>query len=129
MIIDQLVVLTSPPFVDCAVTEAPFTAFVPISIWTLPVDAVVLERFPRLSVPDHEIVMLSVGRTRAVTTIPLIVPLALDQTNESFQLMIELSHPDPTTVPVPICEAETPRIIHWVVRENMIELTRMARKI
>ena len=92
----------SPPLVDAAVTEAPLIAFVPISIFTLPVAATVLERFPRAIVPDPEIVILSVGRTRPVTTIPLMVPLALDPTKVSFQLMVVVSPPLPDTVPVPI---------------------------
>ena len=100
-------VLVIPAFVERAVTDAPLRAFVPISILTEPVDAAVLTRLPRAIVPEPEIVMLSVGRIRPVTTIPLILPEALDDTNVSFQLIGVESHPLPTTVPVPICEAET----------------------
>jgi hypothetical protein len=69
---------------------------------TEPVDATVLERLPRAIVPEPEIVILSVGRIRPVTTIPLILPEALDETNVSFQLIGAVSAPLPTTVPVPI---------------------------
>ena len=98
-------IFCSPPLVEVAVTEAPFTAFVPISICTLPVEAEVLTRFPRAIVPEPEIVIFSVGRTRAVTTIPLMVPLALDQMSVSFHRMLVVRPPLPTTVPVPIWEA------------------------
>lgn len=100
--IDPLEELVSHPFVERAVTDAPLTAFVPSSILTEPVDAVELERFPRAIVPDPEIVILRVGRTRAVTRIPLIVPEALDPINVSFQLIGAVSAPLQTTVPVPI---------------------------
>lgn len=100
-----LVVFVSPAFVERAVTEAPFRAFVPISIATDPVDTARLERFPRAIVPVPEIVILSVGSIRAVTVIPLILPLALEPINVSFQLMGAVSPPLPTTIPVPICEA------------------------
>lgn len=96
-----------PAFVERAVTDAPLTAFVPISILTEPVDAVVLERFQRAIVPEPEIVILRVGRMRPVTTIPLILPEALDPLNVSFQFMGAERAPLPTTVPVPICEADT----------------------
>lgn len=115
-----------------AVTEAPLRALVPISILTDPVDAVALERFPRAIVPEPEIVILRVGRTRAVTTIPLIVPLALDPTNVSFQLIGAVSAPLPTTVPVPICEAETrdmePRRERRVIPERRIREERISYK-
>lgn len=102
MTVDPLFMFVSHAFVERAVTEAPLRALVPISTLTDPVDAVALERFPRAIVPEPEIVILRVGRTRAVTTIPLIVPLALDPTNVSFQLIGAVSAPLPTTVPVPI---------------------------
>ena len=77
-------------------------ALVPTSILRVPVEAVVLERFPSASVPEPEIVMLRTGRTRPVTRIPLMVPLALEPTNVSFQLIAVVRAPDQTTVPVPI---------------------------
>jgi hypothetical protein len=98
--------LVIPALVDRAVTDAPFSALVPISILTDPVDADALERLPRAIVPDPEMVILSVGKIRPVTRMPLIVPLALDHTKVSFQFMGAESPPLPTTVPVPICEAE-----------------------
>ena len=100
--IAPLEILVIPAFVERAVTDAPFIAFVPISIFTVPVDAVALERFPRAIVPEPEIVILSVGMIRPVTTIPLIEPLALDPTKVSFQLIGDESAPLHTTVPVPI---------------------------
>lgn len=105
MIIELLLVFWSPPFVDCALTEAPLTALVPISISTVPVEYVVLERFPNVRVPDPEIVIFKVGRTRPVTTMPLMVPLALDPTKVSFQLIFVVRAPLPVTVPLPITEA------------------------
>jgi hypothetical protein len=100
------------------------TALVPISILTVPVDTVALERFPRETVPLHEIVIFRVGSIRAVTTIPLIVPLALDPTNVSFQLIGVESAPLPTTVPVPICEANE-RDVVW----SMMPTKRESEKI
>ena len=105
--IAPLAILVIPAFVERAVTDAPFIAFVPISIFTVPVDTVALERFPRAIVPEPEIVILRVGSTRPVTTIPLMLPLALEPMKVSFQLIGEERAPLPTTVPVPICEAET----------------------
>lgn len=105
--IEPVLIFVSQAFVERAVTEAPLRAFVPISILTDPVEAVALDRFPRAIVPEPEIVILSVGSTRAVTTIPLIVPLALDHTKVSFQFMGLVRAPLHTTVPVPIWEAET----------------------
>mgnify|MGYP007042138445 CR=1 FL=1 len=102
MTIEPLDVLVIPAFVERAVTEAPLIALVPISILTEPVDATVLERLPRAIVPDQEMVILRVGRTRPVTTIPLIVPEALDPTKVSFQLIGLVRAPLPWTVPVPI---------------------------
>jgi hypothetical protein len=95
-------VFAIPPLVERAVIEAPFTALVPISILTEPVEAEALERLPRAIVPDQEMVILRVGRTRPVTTIPLIVPEALDPTKVSFQLIGLVRAPLPWTVPVPI---------------------------
>lgn len=100
-----LELLVIPAFVDRAVTDAPLRALVPISILTVPVADELLERFPREITPEPEMVILSVGRIRPVTMTPLMVPLALDPTNVSFQLIGEESHPLDTTVPVPIWDA------------------------
>lgn len=117
-------IFVRPAFVERAVTEAPLIAFVPISILTDPVDDAALERFPRAIVPEPEIVILRVGSIRAVTTIPLIVPLALDQTNVSFQFMGLVRAPLQTTIPVPIWEAEAreiePRKKRRVIPETKI---------
>ena len=97
-------VFVSPPFVDLADTDAPLIALVPSSIWILPDDAAILERFQRSIVPLPEIVILRTGRTRAVTTIPLIVPEAVPG-NTSFQLIFVVSAPLHCTVPLPIIAA------------------------
>ena len=102
MTIAPLELFVIPALVDRAVTDAPLIALVPISISILPVEALALERFPRAMTHDPEIVIFSVGRIRPVTTIPLIVPLALDPMKVSFQLIGEESAQLPTTVPVPI---------------------------
>ena len=126
MTIDPLDIFVRPAFVERAVTDAPFIAFVPISILTEPVDADALERLPRAIVPDQEIVILRVGRTRAVTTIPLIVPLALDPTKTSFQLIGAVSPPLQTTVPVPMTAAETREV--FTVRIRSAAHTRALRR-
>ncbi len=97
-----LELLVIPAFVERAVTEAPLRALVPISILTVPVEEALLESVQSQIVPEPEIVILRVGRIRPVTTTPLIVPLALEPTNVSFQLIDDESHPLPDTVPVPI---------------------------
>ena len=126
MTVDPLDIFVRPAFVERAVTDAPFIALVPISILTDPVDADALERLPRAIVPDQEIVILRVGRTRAVTTRPLIVPLALDPTNVSFQLIGAVSPPLPTTVPVPMTAAETREA--FAVRARSVAHTRVLRR-
>ena len=78
--------------------------FVPISILTLPDEAVVLERFPRAIVPLPEMIILSTGRTRPVTTIPLIVPDAVPG-NTSFHVIFVVSEPLHCTVPLPMIAA------------------------
>lgn len=95
-------VFWSPPFVERAVTEAPLTAFVPISILTEPVEAAALERFPRSMTPLPATVILRTGRTRARTWRPLIVPVAVAFPKTSHHTTGEESPPLPTTVPVPI---------------------------
>jgi hypothetical protein len=110
------------PFVERAVTDAPLTALVPISILTDPEDMSVLERFPSAISPLPEIVILRVGRMRPVTRIPLIIPLALDPTNVSFQLIGLERAPLPTTVPVPICEAKREGIF-----KNIAQVTASTR--
>jgi hypothetical protein len=115
-----LELFVSPAFVDRAVTDAPLRAFVPISILRDPVEALALERFPRAIIPEPEIVILRVGSTRAVTMIPLIVPLALDPTNVSFQLIGAESAPLPTTTPVPICEAEVREMVPTREKREML---------
>ena len=125
MTVDPLELLVSPAFVERAVIDAPFIAFVPISILIDPVDTDILERFPRAMTPEPEIVILSVGRTRAVTMIPLIVPLALDPTKVWFQLIGAVRAPLPTTVPEPMVEAEVREI--FAVKARSIAHTRARR--
>jgi hypothetical protein len=98
-------VLVIPALVDFAVTEAPLSALVPISILTVPVEETVLERFPSAITHEPEIVIFSVGRIRPVMITPLIVPLALGDIKESFHIMAHESPPLPETVPVPIWDA------------------------
>lgn len=117
-------VFAIPPFVDWAVTDAPLRAFVPSSILTLPLDARVLDIFPRSRNPFPEIVMFSVGRIRPLTTMPLILPEALHVVNVSFQLIADESDPLPTTVPVPIVVAPAMRMFDKKVTATIAAIAR-----
>ena len=97
-------VFTIPPLADAAVTDAPLTAFVPISIFTLPEEAAVLDILPRSITPLPDTTMLSTGRMRPLTTIPLIDPDALPG-NTSFHVILDVSAPLHWTLPLPITAA------------------------
>ena len=102
--------LTIPPLADAAVTDAPFTALVPISIFTLPDEAARLDMLPRSMMPLPDTTMLSTGRIRPRTMIPLIVPDA-DPGNVSFQLILVVSAPLHCTVPLPMTDAQVSEIL------------------
>lgn len=99
-----LAAFLSPPLVDFAVTDAPFTAFVPISTLTDPVDADTSERIPRSMTPLPVMTILRIGFTRARIARPLITPVAVPG-KASFHTTGAERAPLHTTEPVPIVAA------------------------
>ena len=99
--IDPSVVFFNPPFVERAVTDAPLTAFVPSSIFTVPDEYVLELSVPRSISPLPVTTILRTGRTRAFTVSQLIIPVAVHG-RVSSQTIFVVSAPLPTTLPVPI---------------------------
>ena len=98
---EGFVAFLSPPFVDLAVTDAPFTAFVPTSILTFPDAVAVSESIPRSMIPLPVTTIFKIGLTRALIVRPFTTPVAVPG-NASFHTTGDESAPLQTTEPVPI---------------------------